>query len=307
MSTWNKVLVGLVIVVALAYWYFAAVALKARSYWGQAVQKHQEAIAAAIRQQELLMEGEGEGKPGIRQLAQEVHRLVIGRGRVWRGSMPKLVKAETGEATVVTQLPAPHRDSLKAQVFVFQEPTAQSPAVYLGEFSVAAVAGQQWQLQPVRPMTDEERDRMRRSRGPWSLYEVMPGEPLDADAAEVDYLVLLNDYYRQRAYLDDLIAATNTDADAVERAEASARQGVDLLQKDIAATKAEIQAMQEEYGLVAKHQAALEAKLAELQDAIQKTEQANRAAASELARLQLEAIRRIDARTSKIAQVGATP
>lgn len=306
MSTWNKVLVGLVIVVALAYWYFAAVALKARSYWGQAVQKYEEAIAATRRQQELLLEGEGEGKPGVRQLALEVHRLVIGRGRVWRGSMPKLVKAETGEATVVTPLPAPHPDSLKAQLFVFQEPTAQNPAVFLGEFSVAAVAGQQWQLQPVRAMTDEERERMRRSRGPWSLYEVMPGEPIESDA-EVDYYVLLNDYYRKRAYLDDLIAATTLDANAVERAEASARQGVDLLQKDIAATKADIQAMQEEYRLVAKHQAELEAKLAEVQDAIQKTEQANRAAASELARLQLEAIRRIDARTSKIAHVGASP
>jgi hypothetical protein len=307
MSTWNKVLVGLVIVVSLAYWYFAAVALKARSYWGQAVQKYEEAIAATRRQQELLRDGEGDDKPGVRQLALEVHRLVIGRGRVWRGSMPKLVKAETGEATVVTQLPPPHPDSLKAQLFVFQEPVAQSPAVFLGEFSVAAVAGQQWQLQPVRPMTDEERDRLRRSRGPWSLYEVMPGEPMDADAAQVDYLVLFNDYYRKRAYLGDLIAATTNDADAVEKAEALARQGVDLLQKEIAATKAEIQVMQEEHGLVAKHQAELEAKLAELRDAIQKTEQANRAAASELARLQLEAIRRIDARTSKIAHAGAIP
>ncbi len=307
MSTWNKVLVGLVMVVALAYWYFAAKALKARSYWGQAVQKYEEAIAATRRQQELLMEGESEDKPGVRQLAQEVHRLVIGRGRVWRGSVPKVVNPETGEATVVTQLPVPHPDALKAQMFVFQEPTAQGPAVYLGEFSVAAVAGQQWQLQPVRPMTDDERERLRRNRGPWSLYEVMPGEPIDSEAGEVDYLVLLNDYYRQRVYLDDLIAATTLDADAVERAEASARQGVDLLQKEIAATKADIQAMQEEYALVAKHQAELEAKLAELQDAIQKTEQANRAAASELARLQLEAIQRIDARTSKLAQVGLAP
>lgn len=306
MSTWNKVLVGLVIVVGLAYMFFAASALKARSYWGQSIQKHEEALAAVAREKELLMEGvAAENKSGVRQLSQEVHKMVIRRGRVWRGSAPRLVKPDTGEATVVTQLPAPHRDSLKAQMFVFQEPTAQGPAAFLGEFSVAAVAGQQWQLQPVRPMTEAERERLRRSRGPWSLYELMPGEPMDGDAAEVDYHVLLSDYYRQRAYLDDLIAATTADAQAVENADTSARQGVELLQKDIAANKEDNKAMRDEHGLVAKHQADLEAKLAELKDAVEKTEQANRAAASELARLQLEAIRQIDARANKIARAAA--
>jgi hypothetical protein len=304
MSIWNKVLVGLVIVVGLAYFYFAAAALKARSYWGQSIQKHEETLAAVGREKELLMDGiAAENKPGVRQLSQEVHRMVIGRGRAWRGSMPRLVKGE--EATVVTQLPAPHRDSLKAQMFVFQEPTAQGPATFLGEFSVTGVAGQQWQLQSVRPMTEAELDRLRRSRGPWSLYELMPGEPMEADAAGIDYHVLLSDYYRQRAYLNDLIAATTADAQAVEDADTSARQGVELLQKDIAAAKEDIKAMRDEHGLVAKHVAELEAKLAELKDAAQKTEQANRAAAGELARLQLEAIRQIDARANKIARAAA--
>jgi septal ring factor EnvC (AmiA/AmiB activator) len=155
-------------------------------------------------------------------------------------------------------------------------------------------------------MTDAERDRLRRSRGPWSLYEVMPGEPIEAESAEIDYHVLLTDLYRQRAILDDLIAVTTTDAQAVENADALARQGVELLQKDIAATKEEITAMRAEHDLVAKHVADLEAKLAELRDAAEKTEQANRAAASELARLQLDAIRRIDQRTSKVARAAET-
>ncbi len=306
MSIWNKVLVGLVIVVGLAYLFFAATALKARSYWGESSNKHEEALATVAQEKQLLMDGvAAEGKPGVRQLAQEVHGMVIGRGRVWRGSVPKLVKAETGEATVVTHLPAPHRDALKAQMFVFQEPTAQGQAAFLGEFSVAAVADRQWQLQPVRPMTEAERDRLRRSRGPWSLYEVMPGEPMEGDSADVDYHVLFSEFYRQRALLDDLIAATTADTQAVENADTSARQGVELLQKDIAATKEEIKAMRAEHDLVAKHVADLEAKLAQLKDAAQKTELANRAAASELARLQLEAIRRIDERTSKIARAAA--
>jgi hypothetical protein len=230
--------------------------------------------------------------------------MVIGRGRVWRGSVPKQVQGQA--VTVMTQLPAPHQNLKAAQLFVFQEPTGQAPAAFLGEFSVTDVAGQLWQLQSVRPMTEAESDRLRRSRGPWSLFELMPGEPMEPDAAEVDYRVLFGDYYRQRAYLDDQLAATTADAQAVENSHASARQGGDLLQKDIAATKEDIKAMQAEHELAAKHLADLEAKLAQLKDAAQKTEQANRAAASELARLQLEAIRRIDERTSKVARAADT-
>jgi FtsZ-binding cell division protein ZapB len=340
MSIWNKVLVGLSLVVALAYFSFAALALKARSYWGESIKKHEEGLANVAKEKQLLLDGNAaEGKPGVRRLAGEVHQLVIGRGRVWRGSMPRLVKAETGEATVVTQLPAPHRDALKAQMFVFEEPSAQSKGAFLGEFLVAAVADRQWQLQPVRPMTDAERERLKLSRGPWSLYEVMPGEPMEVaseDAAApkadqaagpeaakkeesqppkagspewqeklIDYHVLFSEFYRQRALLNDLIAATTADTQAVENAAASARQGVDLLQKEIAATKEERKAVQAELDLAAKHRAELEARLAQLKDAVEKTEQANRAAASELARLQLEAIRRIDERTSKIARAAA--
>jgi hypothetical protein len=306
MSIWNKVLIGLVIVVGLAYLVFAATALKARSYWGQSIQKHEEALAAIARDKELLMDGvPAENKPGVRQLAQEVHRMVIGRGRVWRGTVPKLVKGE--EVTVATQLPAPHAKMEKTQLFVFQDATAQSLAVFLGEFSVVAVGGPQlWQLQSVRPMTEAERDRLRRSRGPWSMYELMPGEPMEGDAAGIDFYVLLSDYYRQRAYLDDLIAATTADAQAVENADTSAKAGNELLEKDKASLGEEIKAMRAERDLVAKHLADLEANIALRKDAAQKTELANRAAASELARLQLEAIRRIDQRTSKVARAAET-
>jgi septal ring factor EnvC (AmiA/AmiB activator) len=134
----------------------------------------------------------------------------------------------------------------------------------------------------------------------------MPGEPMEADATQVDYHVLFSDYYRERAYLDDQLAATTADAQAVENSDTSARQGVELLQKDIAATKEDVKAMRGEHELAAKHLADLETKLAQVKDAAQKTEQANRAAASELARLQLEAIRRIDERTSKVARAAET-
>jgi hypothetical protein len=308
MSIWNKVLVGLIIVVGLAMLFFAARALKAHTYWGESVTLHEQAIKAVGNDKQLLIDGnEAEGKPGIRQLKQEVEQMVVGRGRVWRNSQPKVVQAD--KATVVTQLAAPHKDAEKTQLFVFEEPAGQGTGAYLGEFTVVGVAGQQWELKPTRPMSAAELARLQKSRGPWSLYELMPGEPIDPAAGAqpgsdqaVDYHVLFNDFYRQRVELQDLTKATTDDAQTVEASDAAARQYLDLLHKETDSTKDELKAMQAEHALVAKHREALEAKLAQLKDAVEKTDQSNRAAASELARLQLEAIRRIDERTSKVAQ-----
>ena len=50
------------------------------------------------------------------------------------------------------------------------------------------------------------------------------------------------------------------------------RQYLDLLHKDIASTKDEVKAMQAEHVLVANHREALEAKLAQLKDAAEKTD-----------------------------------
>jgi hypothetical protein len=308
MSIWNKVLVGLIIVVGLAAYFFAARTLRARYYWGESAKLYGDKLEEVAKEKQVLVEGNAaEGKPGIRQLKYEVEAMVVGRGRVWRNSQPKV--GQNGEAIVVTQLAAPHKDAVKTQLFVFEEPSGQETGAYLGEFTVTAVAGQQWQLQPVRPMTPAELARLQQSRGPWSLYEVMPGEPFETSAAAqpnpapaVDYHVLFTDFYRQRAELQDLTTVTTDDAQSVEASDAAARQYVDLLQKDIASTKDELKAMQAEVAVVAKHFDALKAKLAEIEDAVKRTELANRAAASELARLQLEASRRIDERTSKVAQ-----
>ncbi len=339
MCTLNKVLVGLVALVSLGFFFFAARCLRARDYWGESLTKHEEALDAIAQQKALLIDGQpAEGTPGIRQLQQDLHALVLGRGRVWRSSMPKAVNQETGQATVVTQLPAPHKDVVGAQMYVFQDPAGTAPGAFLGEFVVGAVAGPQWELRPARPMTEPEIERLRRSRGPWSLYELMPAEPMELAAPQpkpdqaagaetagteaakpqpsqpakigspewvarlVDFHVLLSELYRQRTELRTLIDATLADAQTVEAANKQALEQVALLNKEIAATGEEIKAMKAERDLVAKHLADVQAKLAELKDAVQKTDLANRAAAAELARLQLEAIRRIDERTSKIAQ-----
>ncbi len=350
MSIWNKVFLGLTILVAVAFFVAAARALAARDYWGESIKLHEEAIAALAKDRQLLVDGNpAETKPGyqegLRRVKEDVHRLLIGRGRVWRNLMPSGMKAETGEVTVMTPFPAPHKDAKTAQMFLFEDPTAQTPGAYLGEFSVAGVDNQRWQLKPVRSLTEGERQQLGQSmqkRATWSLYEAMPSGatelPSDAAAAPkaeqaaaagaegakpndasqpaaagspagqdtlTDYYVLFTNFYRQRTILSDLLQTTAADTQAVENSDASARQQVELLQKEIASTKEDLKAMQAERDLVTKHREALEAKLAQIKDAVQKTDQVNRALASEIARLQREAKRRIDERTSKIARAQA--
>lgn len=302
MNIWNKVLVGLNIVVAAAFFYFAVTVLRARNYWGENMKAYENALSVVAKEKAELIDGTSDGKPGIRQLHAEVDQL-LPAGRVWRNSEPQAVKAAVQpEVSVVTQLAAPHRESVQAHLYLFEESGGQGAGAYMGEFAVKAIGGRQWQLEAVRPMTKAELARLEASqkkRTPWSLYEVFP--TLD-DKAGVDYQVLFNDFYRQRAELNDLIAATNNDLHATELAEVSAKQYVELLRKDIASLGGELKSALAQDKIVADHRTALEHTLGELKDAVQKADQANRIGASEVARLQLEAIRQIDQRTNKIAQ-----
>ena len=66
--------------------------------------------------------------------------------------------------------------------FLFEEGEPALPAAggaprgpqYLGEFRVIKADAQGATLQPVLPLDDFERQRLAGSRGPWSMYEVMP-------------------------------------------------------------------------------------------------------------------------------------
>jgi hypothetical protein len=118
------------------------------------------------------------GPEGLRALKVEVNKFTVDRGRVWPGAKIQGFDANTGAVSLAVALPPPAPSAANLQVFAFEDPTPGKPhGDYLGEFTLKFVGGQgnqQWQLQPARALTADQKGRIQQSRGTWSLYELMP-------------------------------------------------------------------------------------------------------------------------------------
>ncbi len=368
MNIWNKILLGLIGVTSVAFFYFGVRTLGTHKHWRDIVNKLRADREQVAKEQEVLIHG-AEGSPGIRQRSIDLNKYVVHRGRgVWYRAQPKGLNAGTGEVMVVTEEFLP-KNALNMRLFVFRDPAvgqdgkAGTPGAYLGEFIVTRVneAQKQWELRPgpwIAPagldkvglpaeaqaaltnLTRSRLERLSKSAGMWTMYEVMPSEaphlvavPKDAAGPPTpsakppegqppapqkpsqpgqqnvadyvsglcDYEILFNEFYRLRAVMVDWINATVADARAVQAADNEARQETLAVEKDIAAASEELKEQKQQRLAAEEHRKALEAKLAEVQAAVQKTLEANRALAAEVARLQLEATRLIDEQTKRVA------
>ncbi len=176
MSTWNKVLVALIVLISVVYFYFAALALKTHQAWEVSYQQHEAALEKIATQEDALVNG----PQGLRALKVEANKFTVDRGRVWPGAKPQGFDPNTGGVSLVVASPPPAPSAVNMQVFAFEEPSQGKPhGDYLGEFKLTNVAGptnQQWQFQlsPARALTADQKARIQQSRLTWSLYELMP-------------------------------------------------------------------------------------------------------------------------------------
>lgn len=183
MSIWNKVLVGLIFIVSVAFAYAAARTLKTQEVWHAAAVKYEKSLAEARRASAEALDG-ANGRLGIRRARIELHKQLINRGRVWRNCTPQKANAQTGEAAVVIEKPQPHGLTAKTVLYIFDANDVEKGGRYLGEFSVSAVAEKQIGLQPTHKMSERQLQQLGASRGPWNLYDVMPIDSHDAFAGK---------------------------------------------------------------------------------------------------------------------------
>ena len=129
-------------------------------------------------------EGNG-GQPelGIRQVRLELHKLLLGRRRVWFGCEPKMpIKIGrndgTAEITLTIEKPAPSGIARKTVLYAFQEADVQKKGAYLGEFVVksASEKDKQVTLIPTDKLTPREIDRLEKAKDSWILYDILPSD-----------------------------------------------------------------------------------------------------------------------------------
>ncbi len=317
MSIWNKVLTGLVIATLLAFFYLSARAFATHKAWRTSIDKHQSALAQTSQEREKLIEGDAAGSAGIRQLQVDLQRLTVGRGRVWKNVNHGEPEAATGKVRVSPQQPKPDEVvKVGTQIFAFRQAADKDPGSYLGDFKVTFVSEKEWELQPTRTMLPQAVTRLQQSRGPWVLYEKMPGPhpeflddagqpaaapPADVKAAVdryaaqmVNFQKFLDEFYSWHAAMMDTLAALRNNNASLETAIKLSEAEIAKLREDKKTFNDELTEITRRRNAVADHLNAVKAKLAQVEEAANAARKANEAYAAEIARLQLEATRRID-------------
>ncbi len=173
---------------SIAFCVYAAMTLKTRAAW---IKMHDN-LAAQLEKTELELVKVSRGdlndvedkEPSVLSVREELARLVIDRGRVWRGCIPA-IDPRTRAITVRTSPPddpanpapagAKKKNNIQAKtvLHVFREAqenpdSPMVPAGYLGEFKVTAATDETVTLEPTMPNFAVN------GPGPWSLYEVCP-------------------------------------------------------------------------------------------------------------------------------------
>jgi hypothetical protein len=247
-------------------------------------------------------------------------------------------KQDTVRVAINVPWPTPHQITPSMVCYLFDKADVEQGGKYLGEFTVVAVADKQVQLQPSKKFTEAQIATLRASQGPWVLYDTLltddhdvfqdyegldkllkpaslpeyqqDGKPLDPNNKESakyerklrDYLVLFQEYHHQYSLWVEAMEAIKRDQQLLKAAQEMATEQVDLRVKEIVKIEAEKTDEIRKRDAVATHRKAVDAKLAGIEGDNRKLENSNRAMVAEIARIQWEATRRIDAQTRKMAQ-----
>lgn len=375
MNVWNKVFLGLIGVVSLAFFYFGTRALKVHKTYRDRIEK----VAGAGGEIEKLTGQKQTVLDDIAQLDSELDRLRAGRGRVWFQCQPIRDKIDTTNGTVslLSKEAGPHLTPTGAQVFVFQDPlydpqgkVAPGTCFYLGEFAVTKIDKNAWDLQPSKGMTEQWLAQQRLGRlaatltriqanqpSTWTVYEVLPKESVFAAAAgpaaevptpsakvpqpeaqapawpppaglgaqelidyckkvvdyhsrkfpgsekRADYEIVFNELYRQLTARADSINRAAQELKTVQEDQGEATNLVASLRQEEAAVSAELKTEQGQRLGVEDLCKRLDQQQRKLKGDIDQTLKANQTLAAEIARAQLEGLRRIQEQTEKMAQV----
>jgi hypothetical protein len=321
MNIWNKVLLGLIFVVSLAFLYFAMDALKTRQYWKKSAEKHEQKIAQLPVEIDNIKFGP-DGQSGLKKVRTELYKYLIARGRVWNDCKPqKVVDPKTGEIQVAISSAAGHGISDRMTVYAFDQLPFAEGGRYLGEFKVKGVADKSIGLAPAMHLTDTQLKHLTESKGPWTLCEIMPADSHElfagvgeeelkkqfpnADVAEFladgkedkvrplrDYGFLLKEYDRKRAILIELQESISRRKTFTEKALTDAKAQVEFRKKQVAGLEVDLKRMQQERDAALAYQKSLETELKERQSKIKMLIQKNRKMAADIAKMQSEALDR---------------
>jgi hypothetical protein len=190
MYIWNRVLLGVILLLSIVMLILGARALKTHQYWRSLALRMEEEIKEQRRLRQILLglaapeEIEQARTKGILtltlpELETAVHEILLRRGPAWYGCQARGVDAASGAVRVLVPVPN-HQIQPQTVFWVMDERPADQGGVFLGLFSVAGIGGEEnreLQLTPVFQLEPQEIERLRQSAAagaPWSLRQMLP-------------------------------------------------------------------------------------------------------------------------------------
>jgi hypothetical protein len=232
---------------------------------------------------------------------------------------------------VKTDLPNPHEIADKTILAVFDERSTKDGGRYIGQFIVKGVVAENKPvvLAPCRKLKPAVLKRLAQSKGPWTLCEIMPADDHEVFAEMLpeqleqilpqavldeylkdgkdgnrrklrDYQYLFDTFDRQLSMLVELCNTAAANKELMESAVADAKKQVQLRQAEIATLRKELAEMRRQRDIVAAHQKSLETEVAARAQKVKSLLKSNRTLVAEIAKDQLEAVRRVDIRTASV-------
>jgi len=206
---------------SIAFCCYVAMSYKTRAAWLTIERKNRLEAEKAQAEHDMRMYGDRtevpQTTPSIRTQNAKFARMVVDRGRVWRGCTPQGPPQADGSVLVSTVPPgtadpAALANQLEAKMilYAFTEaeappevrpreqkdplpPGTKVPEIYLGEFTATAVTSTSVTLRPTLPLDPFQQQQLQAGGKTWTLFETMPIDGHDFFSADPDGKVDLNE------------------------------------------------------------------------------------------------------------------
>ncbi len=330
------VLAEFVFLAAVVFMYMAVRTLKTQKSWREADIAWQVAVDKVEKQNRDLEAGKEEQnrlvEDGIEQLKTELHQLVNDRGSAWFDVSPEKI-SDSGVCQLAIESPDPHEIVPKTVLFAFDQEKVESGGQYLGEFKVskAQAKSKSIEIEPNLPLTDAQRARLKKTRGKWVLYAMMPVDNAELfagmDEAERqkllpkaslkefagkkrtlrDYEYFFHEHMLECDLIDDAMTKTKTDLERTVAAEKKAQEEITYRKSEKADLASDLEKFRYERQAVTKYAQTLQEKAKALRDELNASLAVTARDAALLSQLQLKAAEEINRRTADQASNDRLP
>lgn len=179
---------------------YAAMSLKTRSAWLAVVQRLEKDLEKAVKDLDVLRDGDvakADQLPTdhVRGLNEELNKLLVHRGRVWKGCQLTEINAAQGRLKFSTTPPPvagveapaepnPNRLEPKAVLYLFKDQMVDNvfrpgeqrlvPAIFVGEVQATEVTEGEVTVTPTLPLDRTQASHLVQDNVSWTIYEMMP-------------------------------------------------------------------------------------------------------------------------------------